>query len=399
MKGTRGEWLVLGALLLVMVGVSILATSQGALERPEGRPDPSTYNERGSGSKGLYLWLQELGIPVRRWERPLQDLPAEARVLIVLGPQLPVEEHEVDALDAWVRAGGVLLLADDTVGLPVRALFHGPPVEKFGLRPRLGGRAAPLRPAFPSAYVEGVETIQPEAPVRFQRERAEGWAPLFADRAGEVVAIRRLGRGTVIAVIDPGLFSNARLETAGHARFILNVGLAHVSGGVVLVDEFHHGHGQQDAFTRYLRKTSVPWLLAQGALIFLVLAVARGTRFGPPVPPRQPSRATSLEYVGALGDLYRRAGARRVAAQALAGSLRRRLMEALGTRPGEGPGQLAARAGARLGVNEVVVSRCLDPLAGVTVSDEGLLRYARVVYTLERRLRRRGTAPGPRQKR
>jgi hypothetical protein len=263
-------------------------------------------------------------------------------------------------------------------------------VAKFGLRPRPAGEAATLRPAFPSPYVEGVGTIEPQARVRFQRERPEGWAPLFADAAGEVVAIRRLDRGTLIAVTDPGLFSNARLETAGHARFILNVLLAHVGDGVVLVDEFHHGHGQQDAFIRYLSKTAVPWMLAQGVLIFLALAVAWGTRFGPPLPPRQPSRATSLEYVGALGDLYRRAGARPLAAQALAGSLRRRLVEAMGRRPGEAPGQLAVRAAARLGVNEAVLSRCLNPVAGPAASDEGLLKYASVMYSLERRLRRHG---------
>ena len=208
-----------------------------------------------------------------------------------------------------------------------------------------------------------------------------------------MVGVRRAGRGTVIAVADPGLFSNARLELAGHARLALNIVRAHAGRGLVLVDEFHHGHGGQSAFLRYLKGTSAPWLLAQAGLVFLALLVARGTRFGPPLPPRQEVRASSLEYVGALGDLFRRAGARRLAAGALAGSLRRRLVAALGTCPGEDTRRLAARAAPRLGMPESVVIRCLAPAA--TASDEGLLRYARAVHAVERRLdRHRGGGEG-----
>ncbi len=399
MKGSRAEWMVLAAILLVLVGASILASGQGQDEGPEPRANPSTYNARGSGTKGLFLWLQELGLLARRWERPLDTLPEDARMLLVLAPRRPLEDPELRALEAWVRGGGVLLLADDEVRGPIPGVWAGAAVLKFGLRPRLGGEPATLRPAYPSPYVEGVETIQPEARVRFQRQRAQGWAPLFADAAGEVVAIRRLGRGTVIAVTDPGLFSNARLETAGHARFALNIVLAHVGTGAVLVDEFHHGHGDQDAFFRYLKGTAVPWLLAQAGLVLLVFVVARGTRFGPPVPARQEARASSVEYVGALGDLYRRTGARQLAAQALAGSLRRRLVSALGIRPGEEPDRLVARAAARLGLNDVVLSRCLDPVAGAAATDEGLLKYARAVHAVERRLRRYKTPAAGARKR
>jgi hypothetical protein len=386
MKGSRAEWLVLAALLVFLVGASILVGSQDELEGPERFPDPSTYNARGSGSKGLFVWLQELGTDVRRWERPLDDLPEGARVLLVLGPRRPPEANELNAVERWVRAGGILLLADSGVGRAVPGVLPGPAALKFGLAPRFAGGPATLRPAFPSRYVEGVETIQPAVRVRFQRQRPEGWAPLFADAAGDVVGVRRVGHGTVIAVADAGLFSNARLEMAGHARLALNIVRAHAGRGLVLVDEFHHGHGGQSAFLRYLKGTSAPWLLAQAGLVFLALLVARGTRFGPPLPSRQEVRASSLEYVGALGDLFRRAGARRLAAEALAGSLRRRLVAALGTRPGEDTGRLAARAAPRLGMPESVVVRCLAPAA--SASDEELLQYARGVHAVERTLER-----------
>jgi hypothetical protein len=226
--------------------------------------------------------------------------------------------------------------------------------------------------------------------VRFQRRASEGWAPLFADVGGDVIGVRRLGRGTLIAVSDPGLFSNARLQADGHARLLLNIASTHVGQGVLLVDEFHHGHGDHGVISRYLGSTAVPWMLAQAALAFLAILVARGTRFGPPVPPVRPARASSLEYVSALADLYQRARARGLAVEALAGSLRRTLGPTLGATPGEQTGRLAIRAARRFRVKEDLMRACLAPGPGAAASDEGLLKFARDVHRVEGRLRRQG---------
>ncbi|HSD50978.1 MAG TPA: hypothetical protein VLG48_06170, partial [Candidatus Methylomirabilis sp.] len=187
----------------------------------------------------------------------------------------------------------------------------------------------------------------------------------------------------------PGLFSNARLEFAGHARLALNIAQDHVGGGVILVDEYHHGYGHDSPFFRYLKGTAVPWMLAQAALAFLAFVVARGTRFGPPVPAGETPRTSSLEYVGALGDLYRRAGARRLVGDTLAKSFRRSLTEVLGARPGEESVRLAARAVRRFGMRAERVKACLEPGPGIAASDESLLNYAQAVHHLEARIRRR----------
>jgi hypothetical protein len=388
MKGSQTEWIVLVALVVVMAGVSALIGDRQTDETREEQANPSTYNPKGTGSKGLYLWLQEIGLQVRRWERPLTGLPHEARVLLILGPRLPLDEQELKALAEWVRKGGVLILADDTMGRPVPGVWAGAPSLAFGLRPRLGGRTATLRPAFASSYAERVETIQPLGRVRFARQDPEGWAPLFADQTGDVMAFKRLGEGTLIAIADPSLFSNARLEIAGHARLVLNIMQRHADGGVVLVDEFHHGHGQRDGLLRYLKGNAAAWILAQAALAFLAFLLARGTRFGAPVPVQGDARASSLEYVGALGDLYRRAGARRLAVEALARSFRRKLTEALGARLGEEAGQFGERAARRFGLRADRVEGCLAPGPGTAASDEALLRFARAVHGVEGRLRR-----------
>ena len=387
MTGSRREWIVLAVLLAVMVAAAAFLGPQGG-DDAELRPNPSSYNAKGSGTKGLFLWLQGLGFRVRRWEQPFTRLPADASVLLVLGPGRQVDESDLTALERWVRGGGTAVLADDGVGGPIPGVWAGPPALAFGLQGRHAGEAGELHPAFPSPFALGVQTIAPTNPARFERIKPEGWAPLFGDAAGDVVGIRRLGRGTLIAISDPGLFSNARIETADHARLILNIVRGDAGQGPILIDEFHHGHGGQDAFMAYLRRTAVPWMLAQGVLVFMLLVLARGTRFGPPTPLAAGVRASSLEYVAALGDLHRRARARRLAAEALAASLRRGLAGALGGSPGEELARLAARAARRLHLKEGQVRACLRPGARAAGSDEGLVQYARGVYALERRLRR-----------
>jgi hypothetical protein len=394
MTGSRREWIVLAVLLGVMVAAAAFLGGQGGEDAAEPGPNPSSYNAKASGTKGLFVWLQELGFRVRRWEQPLTGLPGDARVLLVFGPRRAIDDAELKALERWVAGGRILALADDGVGAPIPNIRPGPPLLTFGLRGRYAGKPGELRPAFPSPYVEGVQTIAPTGPVRFQREKPDVWAPLFGDASGDVVGIRRLGRGTVIAIADPGLFSNARVETADHARLILNIVRSHAGGGQVLVDEFHHGHGEQDGFMAYMKRTALPGMLAQAALLLLLLVVARGTRFGPPVAPATGARASSLEYVEALGDLHQRARARRVAAEALAGSLRRRLVGALGSRPGEDAARLAGRAARQLRVKEAQVRLGLRPGPKAVESDEELVTYARGIHTLERRLRRRHAAPG-----
>jgi hypothetical protein len=388
MTGSRREWIVLAALLAVMVAAATFFGVQGGDDAAELRPNPSSYNPKGSGTKGLFLWLQGLGLRVRRWEQPFARLPAGSAVLLVLGPGRPVDESELKALERWVMGGGTAVLADEGIGAPIPGVWSGSPSLAFGLRGHYAGKPGELHPAFPSPYALGVETIEPSSPARFERIKPEGWAPLFGDAAGDVVGIRRLGRGTLIAISDPGLFSNARIETADHARLILNIVRGDAGRGLILVDEFHHGYGEQDTFMAYLRRTAAPWMLAQGALVFLVLVLARGTRFGPPTPLATRARASSLEYVTALGDLHRRARARRLAAETLAASLRRGLAGTLGSRPGEELARLVARAAKRLHLREGQVRACLRPGAKAVESDEGLVQYARSVYALERRLRR-----------
>ena len=154
MRGSRKEWVLLAAVFAVIAVVSITLGNRDAGEDKEPRPNPSSYNARGSGSLGLYLWLQALGIRVRRWEQPFEELCMcqDAAVLLVIGPRaVPIDEGELKSLEEWVGRGGVLVLADSSVGAPVPGIWAGAPALKFGLRPTLGtSPSGSFPPAFPS---------------------------------------------------------------------------------------------------------------------------------------------------------------------------------------------------------------------------------------------------------
>ena len=65
------------AALLMLVFVAIVGIDAYQKIRRQPGP-PSTYNAGSAGYKALYLWLREMGVPVKRWERPFTELTREA---------------------------------------------------------------------------------------------------------------------------------------------------------------------------------------------------------------------------------------------------------------------------------------------------------------------------------
>ena len=125
------------------------------------------------------------------------------------------------------------------------------------------------------------------------------------------------GKGRVIGLSDPSLFSNVSLRDGDHARLSLNLLLSHRGNGELLIDEYHHGYGRATSVLEHLfsSRTLIP--LLQGMFIFLVLWAGKGRRFGPPRQLLQEERSSSLEYVRAMAQLYQRAKVRALALKAV----------------------------------------------------------------------------------
>jgi len=300
-----GPWKT--AILFVLMFFAILAVAY--LEQWMGRGQepgsPTTYSSGTLGYKVLYLWLKDLAIPVERWEKDLKNLPFQASVLVLLEPRLDPEPGELKALEGWVRRGGTLFVAARTT-----SSFLMP----FGLGlAGYKGEGGIEEPGFqPGPYLRGKRDIRSECHLDLSSSRAD-LVVHVRDRWGALFGVVEKGKGRVIVLTDPGLFSNLKLKQGDHARLALEFLLTHLGQGTLLVDEYHHGYGRATSVIGHVLGSGVQGLLFQGGLILLVLWAAAGRRFGPPRPLPKEAARSPMEYVRAMAGLFQRAGANRLA--------------------------------------------------------------------------------------
>ncbi len=133
--------------LLVIAGLVVVAVVAGAPSNPDGEPlDPSSTC--GTGTKALVELLESFGATrstPRRPSRPTNRRRASSS-------STPSTRPDTDALDAWVRAGGTLVVADPFSSLsPRRSTAHRSvrcraTVGRAVLRHRVAAGRDPCRP-------------------------------------------------------------------------------------------------------------------------------------------------------------------------------------------------------------------------------------------------------------
>jgi len=310
-EGThRSMKLGLFAALLMLVFVVIVGIDAYQKLRKQPGP-PSTYNAASAGYKALYLWLRELGISAERWERPLTELTREAEVILMTPPRFGPEPDELKALNAWVRDGGTLVSLSSAWN---EFGEHFRKEMKKGLHDQKKG--------------EKVLSFQPGPYIRGQRKIMSGWHPAIdsakpetivhgRDAFGNLIVVREDGKGRVIEIADPSLFSNLHLREGDHARLALDVLLTHLGEGRLLIDEYHQGYGRVTSVAAYVFESEAIVPLLQVALLLLVLWAAAGRRFGPARPLRRETERSSMEYVRAMAQLFQRVKARRLALESV----------------------------------------------------------------------------------
>ncbi len=315
-SGNQVRWFKIAGLCLLLFLAVYWLVAQEATYRGGLRPfRHTTYSSGAGGYKALYLWLRELRIPLRRWEKPLISLNNSDSVFVVVQPEIDPGPNELKALEKWVFKGGTLILIMEP---------PDPFLTYFGLKTgpvntdktsRDEGKNAMYQPG---PYTRGVRTLirqgfrglsstQPQAVFHYR------------DKWGGLLAVKQKGQGRMIALADPGLFSNAALRKGDHFRLALNLFLAHYSQGDILVDEFHHGYGRATSVLGHLSRSPALKPLVQAMLVLGVLLCAWGRRFGPPRPLTKPEPRSSLEYVRALANLFWRSKARHLALETLIG--------------------------------------------------------------------------------
>jgi hypothetical protein len=303
MKVSRDTWLLL-LLLVILVTIMVLA---GMGSQPKLPPLTST-SAAPDGAKALKLWMPELGHPVD--ENLVSEFapPQGVGLVMMLQPE-QILESEWEPLDAWVEAGGTLIVAGDQGGMSVAATHY-----KFSTLFLLDpiAEVSQTSPLLASPVLTNPVKVQTDMVLTSDRN---DYVVYLATKDGPIAVSFAQGKGRVILCTSPQVFTNLGLKEDANAAFVLNLIALAKPKSTVWFDEWHHG--LRAATTgiigpdQWLRHTPIG-----NAFIFILVVVVvglflQGRAFGRPVPlPHEIRRRGVLEHVTAVANLGRRAGHR-----------------------------------------------------------------------------------------
>jgi uncharacterized protein DUF4350 len=295
-------------LLLIAGGAFLLLLCAVAFLTPAGGEDagvvPSTYSSGPGGARAAFLLLQQMGLPVERWENSPVDLPAEGSgaVLILANPVDKPNQAEHGALMRFVQTGGRVLVT----GIITDDFF--PPAYLLPQPTRT--KPQTFDAIVPSAFTRHAERIE-LSPLALWGTLDDTQVPLYGDPRHPVVTSWKIGRGRILWWAGATPLTNARISDAENLNLLLDaVGLGGDSADPptrIYWDEYFHG--ERGSLWGYVSNTPVAWGLAQLGLLCVAVLLTFGRSSGPLVPAARASRLWPLEFVDTLGALYQRADA------------------------------------------------------------------------------------------
>jgi hypothetical protein len=292
MKSQNRRWWILGIVLVTLVILSIVFPPQPYLLQG------STYSRAPSGYGAWYAFMQAEGIPVQRWQRPLDQLGeiSEGQTVstaaaidkpITLIRATP-EGYKIARFDEnWVERGNVLVL----LGYPTS-------VSRSPFRSTLSSAVGGVR----------VETTRRLDPGEFAATRQR-----LSDQYGAVILERKLGQGKVIYASTAFLAANAYQKEAGNFQFLKQ--LVTEPGHPIWVDEYLHGYKDPTEIAQetdnnllvYWSRTPILLVVMQVGVILAVLLWGHNQRLGPPVTIKPAMVDNSDAYIQALATVLQKA--------------------------------------------------------------------------------------------
>jgi hypothetical protein len=377
--------------IAALAAVVVLSAIAAVLSPPSsGFASGSSFSKDADGSAAAYLTLQSIGYRMRRSFEPLATVDASPfdSVIVLADPREPASEQDRRALQAFVAAGGTVLvtgcLGESFLSAPAAA-----DLASVAPGPRSGDLERGLRPALPSPLTRGVPRIAMSAPCAPPRLDPQ-YVTLYANDRVEAVKAARLGRGLAVWWAGNTPIENEGINADGHLELLLNV--AGPRNRTIVWDEFYHG--QRRSLWSYARATPLPWAAAQIALAAFV-AAAMYVRRRVPVRERYVEPRTSpLEFADAMAALYGRAGSAREAVMTARARLRRLLVEATGLSAAAADDRLAAATAARFPVDADALRSALEASgraeSSPKMSPDAALPLVRQLQTLGTSIDRRG---------
>jgi len=290
-------------LLLWSVGIAMsLAVAIGLVtpkENNNDNPMPSSYLSGRHGARAAYETLLRSGYGIERWERPLGELASSAGpgTVVILAQPFSREKEDIQAVAQIVERGGRVVATGLWGGYLVPAGQVGEP-KNFTF-------------AACQLEAEGLDSLANSGEVWMVPQAAwEAGNPAQRTQyscAGQPAVVEYdYGRGHVVWWASSTPLENGSLARAGDLDLLLN-SIGPRDGHHFYWDESLHGE---------IRSTwsyvggSTGWLLLAGLFLVSALVIFSFTRRSGPLREMAPAtRATPVEFLDALGSLYRSAGA------------------------------------------------------------------------------------------
>jgi hypothetical protein len=260
---------------------------------------PSSYLSGQHGALAAYETLVRAGYPIERWERPLGELAAIAgpQTVVIFAEPFTRETDDIKAVREIVERGGRVIstgfwggyiLPGDSSDTPREFSFSACRLDPEGLDPLAASGEVWMIPAATWQVGHPSDRVQ------------------YSCAGQPAVVEYDWGKGHVVWWASSTPLENGSLARAHNLDFLLN-SLGPEDGRHFYWDESLHGEIRSNwSFVSGPALT----ILRLGLLGLAALILFSFSRRSGPVrelPP--PGRATPIEFIDALGSLYRNAGA------------------------------------------------------------------------------------------
>jgi hypothetical protein len=313
-------------LLLWSVGIAIALAVVAGFFLPSGNnndnPLPSTYLSGRHGARAAYETLLRAGYPVERWERPLGELAATAGpgTVVIFAQPFTREAADLKAVRAIVERGG-RVLATGYWGASVL------PGEASDQPDTLNLGACKLDP-------EGLDPLSGTGEVWMNPEASwklgnPAFRVQYTCAADPAVVEYDWQKGHIVWWASSTPLENGSI-TRGHNLDLLLNSIGPREGHRFYWDESLHGEVRSTFSYAGGAALNSLWIGLVGLGLLVVLSFSR--RSGPVRELPAPARATPIEFLEALGSLYRNAGAASTAVAIAWERFRRRASRLCGVR-------------------------------------------------------------------
>jgi hypothetical protein len=384
MKRNAKAILLVGGLLVLLVALNFaFFVDTRATEEDEITGDRSSYRSTPFGVRAFYTLLEEKHYSVTRFEKPfteLKDRDPGTLILIALPDGHNPTEDEFSALSKWVEAGGLLIIIDREIHVPV---------GDASADTELAQSNSAVHPLQPTPLTRNVQQVQLSEYATRVKVDSRSVTYHIGDDQAAILADAQVGKGRIVLLTDQFVVANNGISQADNVMVALNL-LADLPAGKIAFDEYHHGYGASSAgggLMSYFRGTPVPWMMAQAGLIAALAVYTYGRRFGRPIPLRRERRTTNLEFVSSMANITRLAEASGLAMENIYSEFRKRLCRFSGVPSKIENARLAAAAARRAKLDERelngLLSRCEAVARGETASESELLKLVTRIREIE----------------